>query len=470
MGHAVLIIESDAGIAKTINSYLVRHGFEVRTVPTAEAGLKQIDAFKPDAILLDLDLPGMNGLETLGKLRRLAPDVRVTVITGRGNVEPAVEALKAGACDFLTKPVSLGKLKIALERSLGEERIEQTLDHFSDKIEKRHGLDLLLGKCEPIRALKATIVRLLEAEANLQDGDSPAVLVTGETGTGKEVVARAIHYNGPRRGKPFVEINCATIPQQLLESELFGHERGSFTDAKERKLGLVETADGGTLFLDEIGDMDLGLQAKLIKLLEEKTVRRIGSLRDQRVDVRIIAATHRPLEQLVREGKFRSDLFFRLRIVHLDVPPLRDRGQDILLLARHFLRLHGARYGRDALSLAPGAERALAAHRWPGNVRELRNVMEQAALLTQDDVIDAEHLHLASALTDLGDAQRAAEPREAGFDLPGGGIQFEEVERNLLLQALQKTDWNVTRAARQLGLSRDTLRYRIAKFGLSPAH
>jgi DNA-binding NtrC family response regulator len=216
--------------------------------------------------------------------------------------------------------------------------------------------------------------------------------------------------------------------------------------------------------------MDLGLQSKLLELLEEKTVRRIGSLRDQRVDVRIIAATHRPLEQLVREGKFRSDLFFRLRIVHLDVPPLRDRGQDILLLARHFLRLHGGRYGRDSLSFAPGAERALAAHRWPGNVRELRNVMEQAALLAQDDVIDAGHLHLASALTDLGDAQRAAETWEAGFDLPGGGIQFEEVERNLLLQALQKTDWNVTRAARLLGLSRDTLRYRIAKFGLSPAH
>jgi two-component system response regulator AtoC len=470
MGHAVLIIEDEATIAKNINTYLARHGFEVRTAPNAEDGLKQIDVFKPDAVLLDFNLPGMNGLEALSKLKRLAPDVRVIMITGHGNVELAVEAMKAGAYDFLTKPVSLGKLKILLERSLGEERIEQTLNYFIEKDKKQHSLDLLLGECEPIRALKATILRLLEAEANLQEGDPPAVLVTGETGSGKEVVARAIHYSGPRRSKPFVEINCAAIPQQLLESELFGHERGSFTDAKERKLGLVETADGGTLFLDEIGDMDLGLQAKLLKLLEEKTVRRIGSLRDQRVNVRIVAATHRPLEQLVREGKFRSDLFFRLRIVHLHVPPLRERGDDILLLARHFLRLHGGRYGRNSLSLGPGAERALTAHRWPGNVRELRNVMEQAALLAQDDEIDADHLHLVSSMVDIGEAPQAAEAHQSGFDLPGGGIQLEEVERNLLLKALQKTDWNVTRAAKLLGLSRDTLRYRIDKFGLTPAH
>jgi DNA-binding NtrC family response regulator len=469
MGNAVLIIEDEATIAKNINTYLTRSGFEVRVASSAEDGIRQIDVFRPDAILLDFNLPGMNGLEALGKLKALAPGVHVIMFTGHANVELAVEAMKAGAYDFLTKPISLGKLKILLDRALGEEKIEQALSYFIEKEKKEYGLDTLIGDSEPMRALKDTIERLLDAEHSLKDADAPAVLVTGETGSGKEVVARALHYNGPRRTKPFVEINCASIPAQLLESELFGHERGSFTDAKERKLGLVETADGGTLFLDEIGDMDLGLQAKLLKLLEEKTVRRIGSLRDQKVNVRIVAATHRPLEKLVREGKFRSDLFFRLRIVHLAVPPLRDRGSDIPLLARYFLHLHGARYGRQNLVFSPELERKLAAHRWTGNVRELRNVIEQAVLLSRSEVIGTDNVNLVS--TAALHAEEADETAAgAGFDIPGGGIHLEDVERGLLLKALEKTDWNVTRAARLLGLSRDTLRYRIEKFGLTQAH
>ena len=472
MGQAVLIVEDEATIAKNINIYLMRHGFEVRVATTAEEGLGQLDDFKPDAVLLDFNLPGMNGLEALAKLKTLAPGVHVIMITGQGNVELAVEAMKAGAYDFLTKPISLGKLKILLERAIGEERIESTLSYFLEKDKKQYGLDTLIGESESMLALKDTMRRLLDAEHSLQDADAPAVLVTGETGSGKEVVARALHYNGPRRDKPFVEINCASIPQQLLESELFGHERGSFTDAKERKLGLVETADGGTLFLDEIGDMDLGLQAKLLKLLEEKLVRRIGSLRDQKVNVRIVAATHRPLERLVREGKFRSDLFFRLRIVHLNVPPLRERDGDILLLARHFLKVHGSRYGRAGLSFTPAAERLLANHRWSGNVRELRNVIEQAVLLSRGEVIDAEQMNLCAPLALQSEEREMQEDYEASasYEIPGEGIQLEDVERGLLLKALQKTDWNVTRAAKLLGLSRDTLRYRIEKFGLSQAH
>jgi DNA-binding NtrC family response regulator len=467
MTLAVLIIEDEATIAKNINIYLARNGFDVRVAGSAEDGLAQLDVFKPDAVVLDFNLPGMNGLDALGRLRELAPGVPVIMITGHGNVELAVEAMKAGAYDFLTKPISLGKLKLLLERVQGEERIENTLSYFIEREKKQFVLDTLLGDSEPMRNLKAMIERLLDAEHNLQDADAPAVLITGETGSGKEVVARAVHYHGPRREKPFVEINCASIPAQLLESELFGHERGSFTDAKERKLGLVETAHGGTLFLDEIGDMDLGLQAKLLKLLEEKTVRRIGSLRDQKVNVRIVAATHRPLEQLVREGKFRSDLFFRLRIVHLNVPPLRERGEDILLLARHFLKLHGTRYGRPGLRLSPAAEQALARHRWPGNVRELRNIIEQSVLMSRGELIEPDHLNLVSSLS--GPEEAGREEFDAKFDLPGEGIQLESVERGLLLKALQKTDWNVTRAAKLLGLSRDTLRYRIEKFGLTPS-
>jgi two-component system, NtrC family, response regulator AtoC len=262
--------------------------------------------------------------------------------------------------------------------------------------------------------------------------------------------------------RPFVEINCTAIPAQLLESELFGHERGAFTDARERKLGLVETAEGGTLFLDEIGDMDLALQSKLLKLLEERSVRRVGSLRDQKVNVRIITATHRSPEALVHAGSFRSDLFFRLRIVQLHVPPLRERGGDILLLARHFLATHGARYNKANLRLSPTVERLLVAHRWPGNVRELRNVIEQAVLLAQGELIDADQLNLSAVLGPEPADAAAAAPRAEQDNL-----RLDKVERDLLLKALETAEWNVTRAAKLLGVSRDTLRYRMEKFQLS---
>lgn len=460
MSHAVLIVEDEATLAKNIRTYLMRNGFEAETVTSAEEGLRRFDAYKPDAVVLDFHLPGMSGLEALGHLRRRDPELKIIMITGHGSVELAVEAMKSGAYDFLTKPVSLGKLKLLLEKALGEVRRDQALSYYHHRDAEGSGLDKLLGESEPMRLLKQRIGQVLGAEEKLRDEDAPAVLITGETGTGKEVVARALHFSGPRREKAFVEINCSSIPSQLLESELFGHERGAFTDAHSRKLGLVETADGGTLFLDEIGDMDLGLQSKLLKLLEEKTVRRIGSLRDQRVNIRIVAATHRPLEQLVREGRFRSDLYFRLRIVHFEVPPLRARGEDIILLARSFLAMHAARYGRSGLNFSSQVEQLLRRHRWPGNVRELRNVVEQAVLLATTPVIDADQLNLTAVFE--------AEPLPAAASLPEEGIKLDAVERDLLRKALERTDWNVTRAARLLGLSRDTLRYRIEKFGLSP--
>jgi DNA-binding NtrC family response regulator len=305
-----------------------------------------------------------------------------------------------------------------------------------------------------MRGVHAVLRQLLQAESQLQDREPPAVLVLGETGTGKELVARALHFNGPRRDKPVVELNCAALPAQLLESELFGHERGAFTDARERKLGLVETAEGGTLFLDEIGDMEQPLQAKLLKLLEERTVRRLGSVREQRVNVRIVAATHRPLDQLVREGRFRADLYFRLRVVQLELPPLRDRGTDVLLLARNFVAHHAARYGRPAPVLSSAAEQALMRHTWPGNVRDLRNLLEQAVLLCRGDTLEADDL----GLRDESDSAPGASP--AARTLPA-------MEREALMQALERNGWNVSRAARDLGISRDTLRYRIDKHALA---
>jgi DNA-binding NtrC family response regulator len=290
------------------------------------------------------------------------------------------------------------------------------------------------------------------------------VLILGETGTGKELVARALHMEGPRRAGPFVEINCATLPAQLLEAELFGYERGAFTDAKERKLGLIESADGGTLFLDEIGEMDLGLQSKLLKLLEDRKVRRLGSVREQPVSVRIVAATNRDLEAAVRDGRFRSDLYFRLRILQVRTTPLRERGDDVVLLARHFLEKMRLRYGKPRLALSAPALEALRAHGWSGNVRELRNVIEQCAIMAHSDVIEPELL----ALSRFDPPPHSAVPVAAGGHDAAGALPatLPEIERRMLVQALEASRWNVTRAARELGISRDTLRYRIEKFGL----
>jgi DNA-binding NtrC family response regulator len=294
------------------------------------------------------------------------------------------------------------------------------------------------------------------------------VLINGETGTGKELVARSIHFDGSRQAGPFVEVNCASIPSHLLEAELFGHEKGAFTDAKERRTGLVEAADGGTLFLDEIGEIDLGLQAKLLKLLEEKSVRRLGSVKELKVNLRIISATNRDLEAMVRQGKFRSDLYFRLRIISVKVPSLRSRGDDVLVLARHFLESHGRRYGKPNLRFSEAAEQVLMQYSWPGNVRELRNMLEQTVLLASTDLITPVQLALCPSLS-------ADSPCERHFEgvgkpcmaLPKNDAALGEAERSLVIRTLERTGWNVSRSAKILGLTRDMMRYRIEKMGLS---
>jgi len=459
MGYGILIVEDESVLAKNISHYLIRAGYDCRIADNAEQAFAAMEEFKPEAALLDFNLPGISGLEAINRFRAIDPKLKLIMITGHGSVELAVDAMKAGAYDFLTKPVPLSKLKLLLDKALGEARQAETLSYYQAREARQGGLDKLIGDSAPMQRLRDTIRQLIRAEEGLQDADAPAVLITGETGTGKDLVARALHYDGPRSNHPLVEVNCASIPSQLLESELFGYERGAFTDARARKLGLVETASEGALFLDEIGDMDLSLQAKLLKLLEEKSVRRLGSLRDQQVNVRIIAATHRPLERLVDEGRFRSDLFFRLRIVHLHVPPLRARGNDVLLLAQHFLAVHGKRYGKPDLTLTPAAEAKLREHSWPGNVRELRNVLEQAVLMASSPLIHSSAISLvATGSAHGGDLQsERAAPRT-----------LDAIERNALLEALEQADWNVTKAARLLGISRDTLRYRIEKFCISP--
>jgi two-component system response regulator AtoC len=464
MPHAVLIIDDEATLAKNIRLYLTRHGYEARTASSGEEGLAVLDHFNPDLVLLDVQLPGMDGLETLRRIRTAARHIKVVIMTAHGGVQVAVEAMKAGAYDYLTKPLALSEVKLLLDKAVGQERLEGALAYYQNRQAERSGLDKLLGESPPMQALKRKIQQFVEAEARLTEGAPPAVLITGETGAGKELVARAFHFEGPRRDQPFVELNCASIPTSLLEAELFGFERGAFTDAKERKLGLVETASGGTLFLDEIGDMELALQAKLLKLLEDHSLRRLGGLRERKVDIRIIAATHQPLEERMRQGLFRSDLFFRLRIIHVELPPLRERGEDVRLLTQVFLDSLGRRYGRTELRLTPAAEHALRHYTWPGNVRELRNSIEHAVLLADEGVIDVGHLALCPALLPMSPSDDFL--TLPGLDFPDQGIDLEKLEQRLIVQALRKTSWNVTRAAKLLNLSRDTLRYRMEKYRL----
>ncbi|MBK8763424.1 MAG: sigma-54-dependent Fis family transcriptional regulator [Burkholderiaceae bacterium] len=469
MSYAVLVIEDEELLGKNIRLYLERQGHDVRLASSAEAGLEMIEEFRPEAIVLDFNLPGMDGLEALGRIRRKDPDAVVVMMTGHGNEQIAVEAMKGGAYDYLTKPVALGKLKLVLERALSAERSREELAYHRRRAVPPVGVSALIGRSEAMERLRLSINRILEAERGLTGGDPPAVLIAGETGTGKELVARALHVDGPRASGPFVEINCATIPTQLLEAELFGHERGAFTDARERKLGLIEAANGGTLFLDEIGEIEPPLQVKLLKLLEDKRVRRLGSVREQQVSVRIVTATNRDLEQMVRQGRFRSDLFFRLRILQLSTPPLRDRGDDVLVLARHFLEAHRLRYGKPVLTFSDEAEQRLRQHRWPGNVRELRNVIEHSVIMVHGTVIEARDLMLAQVDAEPQPAS-APDPVPARDESARGAVSdtLPEMERQMLLRALEGHRWNVTRAARALGVSRDTLRYRIEKFQLRP--
>jgi DNA-binding NtrC family response regulator len=361
--------------------------------------------------------------------------------------------------DYLSKPVVLEELMLLLERAAGRERLAGALGYYRGREAAASGLARLLGESAPMRALRADVARLIESDRRIGVGVPPSVLVTGETGTGKELVARALHFDGPRSEAPFIEVNCAAIPSHLVESELFGHERGAFTDARSRKLGLAEAAHGGTLFLDEVGDLEPPVQAKLLKLLEDRRVRRVGGLRETEVDARIVAATNQPLEQLVREGRFRSDLYYRLRVVELVAPPLRARGRDALLLAEHFLDVHRRRYGRQPIALDAEARRMVLAHRWPGNVRELRNLMEQAQLLAPGDTVEARHLPLVAP---PGSSPAAME----AFRLPEDGLDLGQIEDSLIRQALARTGGNVTRAAPLLGLSRDKLRYRMDKHGI----
>ncbi len=465
MPPLVLVVEDEAILGDSIATYLERHAFATAVARSGEEGIRLAEEAGPDVAVVDIRLPGMDGLEVLRRLREVSPGTEVIMMTAHASVASAVGAMKLGAFDYLTKPLDLEELRVVVDKALAHQRLRRELTYLKAREETGGRLSEILGESPPIRALRQQIERIAGLEPP-GGGEVPTVLILGETGSGKEMVARAIHYQSPRAAGPFVEINCAAIPASLLEAELFGYEKGAYTDARTAKPGLFEAADGGTLFLDEIGHMDPAIQVKLLKAIEEKSVRRLGGLRPKSVNARLITATNRDLEAAVAEGAIRPDLYYRIKGLTIQVPPLRDRGTDIGLLARHFLDRFTRQYGLPVRTLTPEAEAALLAYPWPGNVRELAHVIERAVLLHGGATITTEQLGLPAAKAKGTLTLRAGGGVQVDFSR--GGIVLDEVERQLIAEALRAAGWNRTKAAQLLGITKETLRYRMERYGLRP--
>ena len=458
----VLVIEDEKILSESICVYLGRNGYVTLQASSGEAGLKLLEEASPDVAIVDLRLPGMDGLQVLARVREHSPTTEVIMMTAHASVASAVEAMKRGAFDYLNKPVDLEELRVVVDKAVAHLQLRRELSYLKAK-ERDSRVAGIVGQSPDAQALRAQICQVAAVEA-VGGAGAPTVLVLGETGTGKGLVARAIHEESSRRSGPMLEINCAAIPGPLLESELFGYERGAYTDARAAKPGLFEAAEGGTLFLDEIGHMDPALQVKLLKVIEDKVVRRLGSLRAKPVNARIVAATNRDLEAAIADGSFRQDLYFRINVLAIHVPPLRQRGADILLLARHFLERFALHYGRPTKRLSTETEAALLDYHWPGNVRELAHAMERAAILNENLIVDVADIGFAPPRRHATVTIRREEPVDVDFST--GSIVLDDVERQLIVKALEASGWNRSRAAEMLGISRDTLRYRIEKFRL----
>jgi two-component system, NtrC family, response regulator AtoC len=473
-GSTVLIVDDEHTLARSAKAFLADHGYEAEVAGTGEKALELLERLQPDIVFADVRLPGMSGIDLLKRIREFDPVIPVIMLTAYGSIEGAVEAVKLGAFDYVKKPVDLEELKLLADRARENRLLKQELSYYRRRATRDVGFEGLVGESAPIRAVLERARQIAALD------ETPPVLLTGETGTGKGLLARAIHASGRCAMKPFIEINCTALPATLMEAELFGYERGAFTDAKESKPGLVEAAEGGFVFLDEIGDVDLSVQGKLLRAIEERAVRRIGSVRERKIDVRIIAATNRDLEREVRQERFRKDLYFRLAVIVLHVPPLRERGEDVLLLAQGFLKAFNAKYGKMVREISAPARDLMLAYPWPGNVRELSHVIERAVLWSRGPMLDVEQLSLMSphslgaGSTDNGALPTRTTPEAesgaaaAAAALPPQGVDLATWEKAAIEQAMREARGNQTKAAQRLGISRDTLRYRLKKFGLPP--
>ncbi len=459
MSGTILIVDDERTLARAMKAFLAEAGYDAEVAGDAEQALGLLETLRPDVVFSDVRLPGMNGIELLRRIREYDAAIPVVIMTAYGTIEGAVEAVKLGAFDYLKKPVDLEELRLLADRARETSLLKQELSYYRRGAGREVPFTDVIGESPSIRAV------LDQARQIAALHETPPVLITGETGTGKGLVARTIHASSPRAAKPFIEVNCTALPATLMEAELFGHERGAFTDAKESKLGLFEAAEGGFLFLDEVGDVELSLQGKLLRAVEDRTVRRVGGVRDRRIDVRILAATNRDLEREAQREHFRRDLYFRLAVILLRLPPLRDRGEDVMFLARHFLTRFNAKYGREVRRIDARARDLLLAYPWPGNVRELSHVIERAVLWSGGQTLQVEHLSLERPAPDLS-SDGAAGPDSPSPSLPSAGVDLEQWERALIEQALREAEGNQTKAAQRLGITRDTLRYRLKKFGI----
>jgi len=454
----VLVIEDETLFARAVAKSLEGVGYEVVSAASLVAGRQAMRAAPPDLVLLDLRLPDGSGMDFLVELSALGDDrPQVLVLTAYGEIGDAVQAIKLGAADYLKKPIDLDELRLVVERVLATTTMRHQLDYSRER-DSRVAVEgaRLIGESPPIQRLRDQIQRL----ARLGGGTGeppPTVLILGETGSGKDVAARLLHLSGPFRDQPFVQVDCASLPRDLIEAELFGHEKGAFTSAVGARAGLLEAAENGTIFLDEIGELPLDLQAKLLNVIERRRTRRIGSVKERPIQARIMAGTNRDLPAMIAEGQFRADLYYRLNVITLTIPPLRERGDDIVTLARHFALQTARRYGLPAHSFGPDAMEAMGGYHWPGNVRELKHLVERAVLLSHGSEIDAQAL----ALTHTPQAMAEAFPLK--------GLTLEAAERMLIEQSLQDASGNVSEAARRLGVSRMTLRYRMDKYGFKDA-
>ena len=445
----ILIVDDEELIRWSLRERLKADGYDIVEAGT---GKEAIEQFKDgvDLVLLDYRLPDTDGLSVLREFKKLDPDSLVILLTSFVSVETAVDAMKLGAFHFANKPFNVDDVADLVGRALETTRLRREVKQLRENEARPYTLRAIVGESETMEGLRQMVAKVAASPAS-------TVLLTGESGTGKDLVAKTIHYSSARASRPFMNITCSALPEQLLESELFGHERGAFTDARMQKRGLLESADGGTVFLDEIGEMVPGLQAKLLRFLEEKSFKRVGGASDIRVDVRVVAATNRNLEDQVAKGAFRGDLYYRLNVLPIRLPSLREHAEDVPALVHFFVDTFNTEFKKRIAGVSAPAEALLKSYGWPGNVRELRNVVERAMLLAEGDRLEAK---------DFG-ALKAGLVAADSFDLPPSGVKLEDLEKSLVLQALRRAGGNQTKAAALLGLNRDQIRYRIEKFGLT---
>jgi two-component system, NtrC family, response regulator AtoC len=457
MGATILIIDDEKFLCKQLEKALSQEGYDVISAFTGKDGIELANKENPAVILLDLKLPDADGLGVLQSIGALEPYPSIIFMTAHGNVEVAVSALKMGAYDFVEKPFHIDKLKIMIRNALDASELKRSLSIATSREQGKYGFNSLIGKSEATK-------RVINLFQKLINTDVKTILITGESGTGKGLAANILHFNGIRAEKPFMELNCAAIPETLLESELFGHEAGAFTDAKKMKKGILELADGGTVFFDEIGDMSFALQAKLVKVIEERNFRRIGGMKDISVDVRVIAATNHNLKELVSKSTFRADLYHRLNVISFEMPPLRERKEDIPLLTDYFVSYFNREFHKNIAIIPEEIRELFSRYQWPGNIRELRSTIERAMLLSEGKELNPKYIQLE----EIEDKMKFEKSEDRMvLKIPLEDASLTKIEEKVIKEALDLNDWNQTKTAEMLGITREVLRYRMKKMGIN---